>query len=474
MTSDLHLGLIACLFIVTACQNQELVKDTDIPDGGTQTEPAYSKLTRVETEETLRRLHKIRQSLQKNRPARYTGPIHHIWDRIRAGKQIEYEDNLRIERQATYLLRDKDYINRVSHRTTPLIYFILEEIDKRNLPAELALLPVIESAYRPTAVSRSRAVGLWQFIEPTRKFLGMKKNWWYDARRDAVVSTRKALDYLAMLNKKFDGDWLLTLAAYNAGHGRISQAIERNRRAGKPTDYWNLKLSPETRNYVPRFLAASRIYTQPEDYEVILHSVPNKPYFDSIKTDSQIDIRLAAEIAGMEYEEFRFLNAGFLRWSTPPKGSHRLLLPLDKLKQFKQGLAKLTNNKHMGRDSKYKIHAGDTLNSIANKYGVSVSMLKRTNQLQNSKIIAGSILLVPTGSTIHQPGRNHTGKNPTARYFYTVQSGDTLWNIAKQHRISIDQLLSMNKLNINSVIQPGQRLRIRTVKRQIVLNEVKT
>jgi len=461
------LWIISVALTITACQNNHAVKSHVVLDNNGQADPAYSALTRQESEETLRRLDKIRSNLEQNRKEYYSGPTRHIWDRIRAGRQIEYEDNLRIEEQATYLLRDRDYVNRVSRRTAPFIHFILEEIDKRGLPSELALLPVIESAYRPTATSRSRAVGLWQFILPTSKHLGMKKNWWYDARRDVVSSTRKALDYLEMLNAKFDGDWLLALAAYNGGHGKVRKAIEQNRKTGKPTDYWNLALPKETRNYVPRFLAASRIYTRPEDYGVELYAVPNRPYFATLTIDNQLDIKLASKMARISHADFRTLNAGFLRWATPPNGTHRLAIPLDKVEQFKQELARLPDQEKV-RWHKHTIRHGETLTSIALKYNVSVSLLKKTNRLDSPLIRSGSKLLVPLGS--NKPSTRTTRVSYSRDGgFYVVQTGDTLWGIARQHQITVDKLLAWNKLDFKSVIKPGQRLRIRSADKEIAL-----
>lgn len=472
LTASRFTCVLICTLATVACQSTSTKKENNVALAGNhQTDPAYSELTRQETEETLKRLRKIRAALKKSRGDRYTGPIRHVWDRILAGRQIEYENNLRIEKQATYLLRDKEYITRVSRRAEPFIYFILEEIDRRNLPPELALLPVIESAYRPTAISRSNAVGLWQFILPTSQFLGMKKNWWYDARRDVITSTQNALDYLETLYKKFDHDWLLALAAYNGGHGNISRAIERNRRMGKPTDFWNLKLKIETRRYVPRFLAAAQIYTYPQDYGVEIYPVRNQPHFASINIDRQVDIEAAAKLASMEHADFKQLNAGFLRWATPPKGTHRLLVPLDRQAQFKQELNLLPGSKSL-KWHKHTVQAGDTLSSIALQYGVPISSLKKTNHLQSSLIRSGEKLVIPLDNA---KSREKTHKVTytvplSKRNFYTVQPGDTLWGIARKHHISVKQLLSINQLDSTTPIKPGQQLRIRIEQKKVVLN----
>ena len=442
-------------------------KDLDVP--------AYSELTRKETEETLKRLQTIKKKLDAERGGPYTGPIEHVWHRIYAKPLIQYEDNLRIEKQATVLLRDRSYLHRVSLRAEPYIYYILDEIDKRDLPRELALLPIIESAYRPTAVSRSRAAGLWQFIPSTSRYLGMKTNWWYDARRDVITSTRYALDYLEMINRKFDGDWLLTLAAYNAGHGRVSRAIARNRKRGKPTDYWSLKLPRETMNYVPRFLATSRIFTRPDDYQVKLHPVKNQPHFAIAGIESQLDLKLAANMAGMSPRDLKVYNPGFLRWATAPKGPHRLVLPVNKVQVFEKKFAQLDKKDRL-RWTEYRVKKGDTLSDIALQHGIRVSVLKSSNNLKGSFIRVGQVLQVPlagtkqTASSVAGNSSSNSDENPSKYQYYTVKSGDTLWDIARFHKVSTRSLLALNNLTSKSILQPGQRLKIRLVRADVALN----
>ena len=430
------------------------------PDAITTLEiPAYSKLTQEETEATLKRLQEIRSRLQRDRRGTYDGPIRHVWDRILALPSISYEDNLRIEKQATVLLRDKEFIKRVSRRAEPYIYFILEEIDKRRLPRELALLPIIESAYRPTAISRSKAAGLWQFIPSTSRFLGMQTNWWYDARMDVITSTHYALDYLQTINRKFDGDWLLTLAAYNAGHGRISRAVAKNRKRGKPTDYWNLKLSRETMNYVPRFLAATRIFTRPDIYGVDLHAVANEPHIGIVNIESQMDLKLAAKLAGLSSQEIKTYNPGFQRWTTAPKGPHRLVLPLNRIQQFEQKFAQLDRRDRL-RWTQHRVKQGQTLSGIAKTHSVSVSAIQSANNLRGTLIRTGQILQIPvSGSTYSTP----MGSGSSDGY-YIVRKGDTLWQIARRHNMTTAALLALNNLNKNSIIQPGQRLKVRPKK----------
>ena len=437
-----------------------MLKDGILAAEGREDMPGYSDLTRQETEATLKRLQTIREKLS-GRKGLYTGPIRHVWDRVLAQPLIQYEDNLRIEKQATVLLRDKSYLNRVSHRANPYAFYILEEIDKRNLPRELVLLPVIESAYKPNARSRSSAMGLWQFIPSTSRFLGMKTNWWYDARRDIVTSTQYALDYLQTINKKFDGDWLLTLAAYNAGHGRVSRAVARNRQQGKPTDYWSLKLPRETMNYVPRFLATSRIFTHPGDYGISQHPVKNEQHFAIVPVESQLDLKLAAKMAGMSPKELKVYNPGFLRWTTDPNGPHRLVLPLDKINRFKRQFSQLAKEDRV-QLTEHKVRSGDTLTGIAMRYGTSVSVLKSTNKLKGSMINVGQVLQVPRGSKARSMVTSRHKTSNAKPGIYIVKRGDTLWKIARSHNMTTSALLKLNNLNKKAVIQPGQRLKVKT------------
>ncbi len=452
---------------MSACQSTSPTRLNDKPvvalEASNEELPAYSELTQKETQETLKRLQMMRKRQAAEEVKGYQGPIRHVWDRVLANKQIDFRDNLRIEKQATILLRNPEYLQRVSKRSEPFIYFILEEIKKRNLPAELALLPVIESAYRPTARSRSSAVGLWQFIPSTSRFLGMKSNWWYDARRDTIVATKYALDYLSTINKKFDGDWLLTLAAYNAGHGRVSRAMAKNRKAGKPTDFWSLKLPEETMHYVPRFLAVSRIFTQADDYQVSLFNVPNKPFFVQVNIDDQVDLNVAAEIAGIPAKTLKHYNAGFLRWATAPNGPHRLLLPIERSKGFTTKLAKLSEQERL-RWVKHTVERGDTLTGIAFRYGIGVSLLKKTNKLRSSLIRPGDRLLVPLSHRKVAKNSSKKRNEKTARdangKYHTVKRGDSLWLIARKYNLQLKKLLRLNKLKKNSVLQLGQQLLI--------------
>ena len=255
--------------------------------------------------------------------------------RMVAGFSLETPQDPRVEQELNYYRKHPRYIQRIQERAEPYLHFILEEIRKRDMPTEIALLPAVESAYRPFAYSHGRAAGMWQFIPSTGRIYGLKQNWWYDGRRDAVSSTLAALDYLQSLNKQFKGDWELALAAYSSGGGTVRSAIRRNKKKGSPTDFWSLKLPDETSVYVPRLLALVEVFRNPQEHGANLLVFPDEPYFETIDLGSQLDLALAAEMADLPIQDLYLLNSGFNRWATDPDGPHRLNLPLDKVERFK-------------------------------------------------------------------------------------------------------------------------------------------
>ncbi|WP_315983143.1 transglycosylase SLT domain-containing protein [Aliamphritea spongicola] len=255
-----------------------------------------------------------------------------LWTLTREGMQLDLDaDQPRIATQFKWYASHPQYMQRVGQRSSRYYHYILNRIKERGLPTELALLPVVESAYDPFAYSSGRASGPWQFIPSTAKYFGIKSNWWYDGRRDIITSTEKALNYLEQLNKRFDGDWLLALAAYNAGGGTVSKAMRKNREAGLPTDYWSLKLPRETMAYVPKLLAVSKLVRDAEQHQLVLPTLNNQPYFEIIDIGSQIDLAQAAKMANISTQELYQLNPGFNRWATDPSGPHRLLIPVKML-----------------------------------------------------------------------------------------------------------------------------------------------
>ena len=378
--------------------------------------------------------------------------------------------NARIDQHYNWYNSHKAYIHRVTTRASRYYHFMLHSALDQSLPAEIALLPIIESGFDPFAYSSGRASGAWQFIPSTGRSFGLKQNWWYDGRRDIVASTKAAHKYLLQLHKIFDGDWLLAIASYNGGQGTVLKAIKRNKKVGKPTDFWSLDLPNETMNYVPKLLAVARVISEQAGTNN-LNSIANKAYFNAIDVGSQIDLAQAAEMANITTDEMYRLNPAFNQWATDPQGPHRLLIPIAHLNTFNSNLAKLPSSKRVSWE-RYTIVPGDSLLRLANRYHVSVELLQTINNIDGSMIRAGKTLMIPIASKdaaaytlsaaqrviARQKQINQT--QASKRVEYKVKSGDSLWKIAKKYKVSIKQIASWNKLSSKSVLQIGDKLNI--------------
>ncbi len=247
--------------------------------------------------------------------------------RIRSKLSLPQVDHPRVDREIEWLQRNPDYLARVFGRAQRYLHHVANEVEHRGLPADLALLPVVESAFNPFAYSRAHASGLWQFIAPTGERYGLGRNYWQDERRDVLESTRGALEYLTALNERFDGDWFLAIAAYNYGQGNVQRAINRNKALGRPTDFFSLSLPAETRAYVPKLIALAKMISEPDRYGFYLPPMPDAPYFRVVPTGGPVDLRLMAELAGVHPEELHAMNPSWNRWMTDPDGPHRVLVP---------------------------------------------------------------------------------------------------------------------------------------------------
>jgi membrane-bound lytic murein transglycosylase D len=392
-----------------------------------------------------------------------------VWQRIRSGLKLErHLEHPAVQEKIAWYVRNRDYLDRVTERATPYLYFIVERLEERDLPLDLALLPVVESAYQPFAYSPSRAAGIWQFIPGTGKRYGLKQNWWYDGRRDIVESTRAALDYLEILRDEFNGDWLHAVAAYNAGELNVARAIARNRASAKPADFWSLSLPRETTGYVPSLLAVAEIVAYPEKYGFSLAPIPNEPYFASVDTGGQLELAAAARLAGLPLEQMRVLNPGFSRWATDPEGPHRLLIPVAAAEQFRQRLAELPQSERVTYQQ-HRVRQGETLGQIAQRYRTSVDAIKTANRLKTNLIRVNQHLLIPASSGSGAPyavaSVNDAAETAPAAdgglLIHTVRAGDTLWNISRQYEISIARLCALNNIVQTAVLQPGQKLHVR-------------
>lgn len=318
------------------------------------------------------------------------------WHRLQSGMQIPAVNNAHVTVQLQQYVKYPTDLRQTMARARPVLTLILDEIEARQLPTELALLPIVESAYRPYAYSPEHAAGMWQIIPSTARFLGLKQNWWYDGRRDLVKSTKAALTYLESLSRQFDGDWELALAAYNAGPGAIRKAIRHNQKRGKQTSFWQLtRIGRETRTYVPKLLALKTLFSSPETYGIDLLPIDNHVKYELVKTGSQIDLALVAKMAGIPIQQLQRLNPAFNRWATPPNGPHHILLPSNKSAQFKQALQTLPAEKRIN-SVKHQIKYGDTLSQLAQQYRTTIALIQDTNKISGTRIHAGESLIIPT------------------------------------------------------------------------------
>jgi membrane-bound lytic murein transglycosylase D len=402
-----------------------------------------------------------------------SAPPADIWARIRAGFRLPKLQSPLVERHERWFADNPEYMRAMMERARLYLYYIVEEVEKRGMPTEIALLPAIESAYKPYAYSRARAAGLWQFIPSTGRLYGLKMNWWYDGRRDVIASTQAALDYLEKLYSDFDGDWFLALAAYNAGEGRVMRAMEYNRRHGRPTDFEHLtQLKWETRNYVPKLMAMVNIVSDPARYGIELAAIPNEPYFARVDIDSQIDLGVVARLMDMSIEELTLINPGLNRWATDPDGPHHLLVPVDKKDELIEGLNNLPEEERL-QWRRHVVVRGETLYELAARYGVTVEAIRRANALRSNLVRAGQSLLIPVSARPLKPAviaarranalPRSAGRAAAAAgepIIHRVRRGETLWGIAQRYGVLIRQIVEWNLLDPNDVLRHGQRLKI--------------
>lgn len=390
-----------------------------------------------------------------------------LLERVRAGLALGEVRNARIDREAAFFAANPEYVERVFTRAAPYLHYIVGEVEQRGLPLELALLPIIESAFQPYAYSRARADGLWQFIASTGGRFGLKQDWWYDGRRDVVAATQAALDYLTYLHDMFDGDWLNAIAAYNCGEGNVARAIRRNQLAKRKTDFWNLKLPAETRAYVPRLLAMRDIVADPEKYGLSIEGMPDLPYFVKVETGGQISIEVAAELAGVTTAEMYDLNPAYHRWATDPTGPHVLLVPVESAEAFRESLLQLTPDQRM-RVERYTARAGDTITGIAQRFGTTAQHLRELNDFPApaNTVAEGVELRVPSAVAALPPQvlqaaarvDNRGRRTQTVRAVHVVRRGDSLWSIAQRHNMDVVTLASLNRIAPNDTLRAGQRL----------------
>jgi membrane-bound lytic murein transglycosylase D len=469
MTRTLYAWLAClCAALLAACTQAPVRSATavppPVPQVATHIYPSSATASAQENREDAEAV-RLEESQPPVPPVAGPEQYADVFDRIRAGFKLDDVDQREIDTQLAWYTSHPQYLERVWERSERFLYHIVTEIEARDMPLELTLLPVVESAYEPFAYSRSRASGLWQFIPGTGKRFGLKQNWWYDGRRDVLESTRAALDYLQFLHDEFDGDWLLAIAAYNSGELNVHRAVDRNLAAGLPTDFWHLKLPVETKVYVPKLLAMARIVKNPEDYGLEFEPIPNEPYFARLDTGGQIELAVAADIAGVGLEELTNLNPAFNRWATDPSGPNTLLVPVETAEAFQAALAALTPDERL-RTTHYRVRPADTVASVARHNSTTAAALRELNGLKSDKLAQGQDLLVPVSGIAMPVKVVRAAALADGRSMRTtvhvVRSGETLWGIAQRHGVSVSTLSAWNNISTGATLVPGRKLVVRS------------
>lgn len=384
-----------------------------------------------------------------------TVPPLDIWERIRRGYAVPNLNSELVDKWTEFYAKHPQSIRRMADRSGQYLYYIVDEINRRGLPTELALLPFVESAYNPAAYSRSHAAGLWQFIPSTGSAFKLEQTWWRDQRRDPVASTNSALDYLEYLFE-FQGDWFLAFASYNWGEGSVKRALAKSEAEGLPLDYQSMKMPEETANYVPKLQAIKNIIDNPEHYGVVLPIISNEPYFASLKKDTDIDVAIAAQLAEMSEEEFLLLNPAYNQGVILAQLQPEILLPREKLAVYLANLAEYQGDLSSWR--KYEGKAGEQVEQIAKKFDVSDEVLRRANDLQrnDTKLTEDRTLIIPGEAAIESIAAAEV-RAPVR--VHRVSKGETLSGIARRHGVTVAALRSANQLKSNK-LKIGQRLRV--------------
>lgn len=425
-----------------------------------------------------------------------------LWDVLREEfSLVHYEENYAVQAKIEWFMNNQDFLLRSATRAAPYLYYISQQLRTKHLPAELVLLPIIESGYNPFSVSNMGASGIWQLMPGTASGLGIKRDWWYDGRRDVLASTEAALSYLAYLQSFFEGNWLLAIAAYNTGEGNVLTAIKKNIREGLDTDFWSLPVAQQTRDYVPSLLALAVIISHPDKYPIYLPPIRNAPYLAQVDVGTQINLKYAALLAGISHQKLMQLNPGFKSSPTSTQGPYKLVLPIENIEQFTENLARSPLNRSVNW-MHYKVKSGDTLLSLARKFSTTTNDIRKMNHLTKTALLPGTNLLIPhEGAIISDetnvdsfPIKEFLAKNtevskphqlanktkmaakqiikiidshaPTFSLkpgdtIYMVRAHDTLQSISQHFHISTHVLKTANKLAKEN-LKPGKQLLIPT------------
>ncbi|NKB47187.1 MAG: LysM peptidoglycan-binding domain-containing protein [Legionellales bacterium] len=397
----------------------------------------------------------------------------------------EHFEHPNVQKQIKRFMARPYQLHELVIQSEPYVYYVYQQVKQRGMPGELVLLPKIESAYDPYAVSGVGAAGLWQLMPVTAQSLGLVLDWWYDGRRDIQASTHAALNYFVYLKERFDDDWLLAIAAYHSGEGNVAKAIRRNKSQGKPTDFWSLPLPRSTQAYVPKFLALAAIVHNPRKYGTELPKIPYRPYFTEINVDGQLTLAAIAELADLNLDEIYRLNPGHNQGITSPNHSQRVILPITQVKTFTKNFAQYVKESESTQAEEpavaalnHEVKSGDTLGAIARQYQVSVTAIQQLNNLRNHVIRPGQVLMIAGHAQLAHPSANHTSKlskrraraiakspkpkSNLQRTTHTVRTDDTLKSIARKYKITENALRLWNQIPNGKSPRAGTELVILT------------
>ncbi|WP_223668458.1 lytic transglycosylase [Kangiella shandongensis] len=446
------------LLVLTACSTLKKESPNDISNSKKAKENQPLPAPDLEQGERSPEVELVTKDLKPEAPE-------NLWDVLSAEQSLTSLSNSRITQHKKRFLRHKDLLVKRANKAAPYLHYIINELHKRDMPVELAFTPMVESNFDPLAHSVVQAAGLWQFMPRTARGFGLQIDQWYDGRRDVVASTQAALDYYEYLNDMFDGDWLLTVAAYNVGQGNVLKAIKRNRRQGKPTDYWSLRLPRETMRHVPKWIALSKIFLNPQDYNVDLPFIENTPAFTEVTVDAPANLMELAKIAHINKSEFYRLNPAYNKLFIPEEhGQATILVPTKNIQLFQKGLMNINPGQSLGLLT-YTVKSGDNLSLIAKKHKTSVPTLKSINKLKSDFLQVGQVLKMPGFANASEHELNFMAtldKNRQRRRYqtYRVRSGDNLWSIGKRFGVSSSKIARWNNISKNSTLRIGQKLKV--------------
>jgi membrane-bound lytic murein transglycosylase D len=469
----IKLGLCLALFL-TGCANVQKQAETNPVDISTAAESASistsSSATAIPPTATTppQVLAPLKAPIAKAKIDDVTEPPADIWVRIRQGFAMpDLENDLVKDREVWYAARP-DYMVRMTERSRRYLFHIVEELERRNMPTELALLPFIESAFNPEAVSSAKAAGMWQFMPATGKYFDLKQNVFRDERRDVVESTRAALDYLQKLYGMF-GDWHLALAAYNWGEGSVGRALAKNKAAGLGLSYSELRMPNETRYYVPKLQAVKNIIAQPQNFNVRLPLIQNHPYFKSVSITRDIDVKLAANFSGVSMEDFKALNPSMSRPVILAAGTPEILLPWDNADRFQRRLEEHAQ-KQLASWTAWAVPKTMKVSEVSKLVKMTEAELRSVNQIPSGmQVKQGSTLLVARQGALDADVTEHLADNAIIsfapeivlrRMMVKVQKGDTLASLASRHGVSPSNIAAWNKLKMPVALKPGQSIAI--------------